>query len=211
MLGDVIIDGRFGLVMTRIDGPSLLQAAKDKTVSFDEAGSILAACIVAVHATPPPRDVPGLQDIVAHSIRRARGLLPAHGAVGIAARVASLSPGDGLCHGDPDPGAVVLTAMGPRLIDWIAALRAPGALDLASAQVMLTELAPQTAEDPERPRAIHRAFRAAYADLARVAPHELTAAIDPYLPIIRARAVVGGAAPALASMLLHRLGADFPS
>lgn len=211
VLGDVVIDGRFGLVMTRIDGPSLLQAVKDKIVSFDDAGGILAACLFSVHATPPPRDIPRLQDVVAHGIGRAGGTLPAHVAAGIAARVESLSPGEGLCHGDPNPGNVILTPAGPRLIDWIAAIRAPAAFDLASAQVMLTELAPYTADDPERPRAIHAAFRIAYAGLTKVSQEALAASTAPYVPIVRALTLVGGAVPALASTLLRNLEADFPA
>lgn len=212
VLDEVTIDGRPGFVMARLDGPSLLQSVKDKAVSFDAAGGVLAACLHAVHATsPPPRDVPHLRDVVAHGVRRAAGPLPAHIAAGVVARVESLAPGDGLCHGDPNPGNVIVTAAGPRLIDWIAAMRAPPAFDLASAQVMLTELAPSTADDPERPRAIHAAFRAAYADLAQISPETLAVIVAPYLPIVRALALAGGAVPAFAAMLLRRLEADFPT
>lgn len=208
---EVTVEGRAGFVMARLDGPSLMQAVKRKTVTYAEAGGVLAGCLHAVHATPAPPDIPRLRDYMAASLRRAAGYLPQHVAAGVVARIERLSPGDGLCHGDPNPGNVIITRDGPRLIDWIAAIRAPAALDLASAHVMLTELAPLVADDPERPRAINAALQAAYARLAGTSPATLSVSVEPYLPVVRALALLSGALPTLSAMLQQRLEAEFPA
>ena len=49
-------------------------------------------------------------------------------------------PGDGLCHGDIHPENVIMTADGPRLIDWTFSIRAPAALDHGFTHISLTEL-----------------------------------------------------------------------
>jgi aminoglycoside phosphotransferase len=117
---EISLDGRPGLVMARFDGPSLLEATKTQALSFDRAGAILAECLHAVHETPPPPDVPLLRDGLARSLEFARETLPDAIASGVAALLARLPPDAALCHGDPNPGNVILTADGPKLIDWIA-------------------------------------------------------------------------------------------
>lgn len=207
---EVTVEGRTGFVMARLDGPSLMQVIKRKAVSYGEAGAILAGRLHSVHVTPPPPDVPVLRDYMANSLRRARGALSNHVVAGLLALIDRLSPGDGLCHGDPNPGNVIMTTDGPRLIDWITAMRAPAALDLASAHIILTELAPHIADDPERPRAVNAALQAAYAGMAGTSPAALAASVEPYLPVVRAL-VLFGAVRAQAARLVQRLEADFPA
>lgn len=210
VIDDVTIDGRIALVMTRFDGPTLMQLTKDKSVSYAEAGDVLAACLRAVHAAAPPPDVPRLRDYLAHTLRHARAPLPPRIVGGLLALIDDLPPDAGLCHGDPNPGNVIMTPDGPRLIDWVAAVRAAPAYDLASAHVLLTELAPLVADDPERPRAVNAALQSAYARRSGMTPEALAAAMKPFLPIVRALALLGGAVPALAATLTARLERDFP-
>ena len=82
------------------------------------------------------------------SLRRSGGAVPEHIATGILALIERLPPGDGLCHADLHPGNVIMTADGPRLIDWGGAVRAPAALDLAFCHVILSEIAPEVVDDP---------------------------------------------------------------
>ena len=203
--------GRPGIIMTRLDGPTLLDALRTGATSSREAGGILAGCLISVHRTPPPPDLLPLRVYMAGSLRRAGDLISDASAADLLALIDRLSPGDGLCHGDPNPGNVILTADGPRLIDWIAALRAPATLDLASAHVILAELAPQLSDDPERPRAVNRALQAAYADLAGIDPASAAAAVADYLPVARALLALGGAVPALASQLIASLNMTTPA
>ncbi|MBY0322021.1 MAG: aminoglycoside phosphotransferase family protein [Reyranella sp.] len=208
VFGEVTVDGRFGLVLQHFDGPTLLHLARSGAVTRQRAGAILAALSLALHKTPLPSGVLplSLRDLIEAMLREdARGL-PPHIAAGILALIERLSPGDGLCHCDLHPGNVIMTAEGPRLVDWSGAVRAPAALDLASIHVLLAELAPEIADDPERPRAVNAAAQSEYARLAGLSEAALAAAMAPYLPIVRAR--VAHALPDRRARLIPRIEAD---
>ena len=66
------------------------------------------------------------------------------------------------CHADLHANNVIMTADGPRIIDWAASVRAGAALDLARFHVSFSDLvyAPE-GTDPERPRALNAAVQAA--------------------------------------------------
>jgi tRNA A-37 threonylcarbamoyl transferase component Bud32 len=211
VIDEVIVEGRIGLVIARLDGPTLMQATKIKSVSYEEAGAILADRLYAVHVTSLLPEIPLLRDYLMSSLRHASSTLSNHVVAGVLDLIDRLSPGDALCHGDPNPGNVVLTADGPRLIDWIGALRAPAEYDLASAQVLLTELAPFAADDPARPLAIHAAIQTTYAGLAGTSPAALAVTVEAYLPIVRALLLLNGAVPAHRARLMQRLEVDFPT
>jgi hypothetical protein len=101
-----------------------------------------------------------------------------------------------------------MTTEGPRLIDWTGAVRAPAAFDLACSHVVLAELAPERADDPQRPRAINAAMQSEYARLAGLSPAALTAAMTAYLPIARVFALLGpGPSTALRERLIRDVGA----
>jgi Ser/Thr protein kinase RdoA (MazF antagonist) len=205
---EVTLEGRFGVVLQRLDGPTLLQLSRSGAMTRERTGAILASLAMSVHQTPPPPDAPSLRDTIAGELRLSRGRLPEPIATGVLALIERLAPGNGLCHGDLHPGNVIVSADGPRLIDWGGATRAPAGLDLAGCHVVLTDFAPETADDPERPRAVDAAAQSEYARLAGISPAALTAAMAPYLPIIRARALLGPAgSPALRERLIRRLEA----
>ena len=176
-------------------------------MTFEQAGAILAALCLAVHKTPPPPDVLPLRDWVDAWLRSAGGMLPKHIATGVLALIERLQPGDELCHGDLHPGNVIMTAEGPRLLDWTGAIRGPAALDLAFSHIIHTEVAPTVADDPERPRAVNAALQSEYARLAGLSPAALTAAIESYLPIVCVLFLLGGAFPALRERLMQRVEA----
>jgi Ser/Thr protein kinase RdoA (MazF antagonist) len=174
-------------------------------MTFGQVGAILASLYMSVHKTPPPPDVHFLRDLMDGSFFEGR--VPKHIATGILALIERLRPGDGLCHTDLHPGNVIMTAEGPRIIDWLGAVRAPAALDLASCHILLSELAPEVADDPQRPRAVNAAAQSEYARLAGMSQAALTAAIEPYLPIFRVL-VLGGVASAQRERLIRRVEAS---
>lgn len=210
VFGEVTVDGRFGLVLSRFDGPTLLELSRSGAVTRERAGAILAALCLAVHKAPlPPAVLPlSLRGLMEATLRDDDGRLPRHIASGVLALIERLPPDDALCHCDLHPGNVVMTREGPKLVDWSGAVRAPAALDLATIHVLLTELAPEIADDPERPRAVNAAAQSEYARLAGLSQAVLAAAMTPYLPIVRARVVRADAAPAQRERLIQRIEAD---
>jgi streptomycin 6-kinase len=211
VLDEVTVEGRFGIVLTRFDGPTLLQLSRGGAMAPEQAGAILAALILSVHKTPPPPEVLSLRDWMDGSLQLSGDTLPKHIATGTLALIERLKPGDGLCHADIHSGNVIMTADGPRFIDWSSAVRAPAALDLACCHILHSEIAPEIVADPERPRAIDAAAQAEYARLTGVSPAALTAAIESYLPIVRVLVLLGGAAPSQRERLIQRVEASLGS
>ena len=207
VLDEVTLEGRFGIVLSRLDGPTLLQLSRSGAMTFGQAGAILASLYLSVHKTPPPPDVLFLRDLMDGSLRLSGGIVPKHIATGILALIERLRPGDGLCHADLHPGNVIMTADGPRIVDWTGAVRAPAAFDLGCCHIVLTELAPEVADDPQRPRAVNAAAQSEYARLAGMSQAALTAAMKPYLPIVRVLVLLGGAASAQRERLIQRVEA----
>lgn len=86
-------------------------------------------------------------------------------------------------------------------------LRAPAALNLGVCHFLLSEVVPEIVDDPERPRAVNAAMQSEYARLAGMRPAALAAAIEPYLPLVRVRVILGGAVPALRERLIQHVEA----
>src|SRR3954468_8723270 len=76
VFGEVTLDGRFGIVLQRLDGPTLLQLSRTGAVTFEQAGAIVAALAISVHKTPPPPEVPSLRAHMEEALRRDDGKLP---------------------------------------------------------------------------------------------------------------------------------------
>jgi aminoglycoside phosphotransferase (APT) family kinase protein len=207
VFGVVTPEGRLGIVLSRLDGPTLLQLLRTGAMTREQVGVTLAALCLGVHKTPAPQEVPSLHDWMDAWLRAASGMVPKHIATGVLALIERLSQGNELCHGDIHPGNVIMTAEGPRLVDWTGTIRGPAALDLAFSHIILTEFAPEVADDPERPRAVYAAMQSEYVRLAGLSPAALTAAIGSYLPIVRVLFLLGGAFPAQRERLLQRVEA----
>ena len=94
---EVTLEGRFGIVLPRLDGPTLLQLTRSGAMTFEQAGAILATLALSVHKTPPPPEVPFLRDLI-DALRLSSGTIPKHIATGIPTLFERLLPGDGLCH-----------------------------------------------------------------------------------------------------------------
>ena len=68
--------------------------------------------------------------------------------------------------GDIHPRNVIMTADGPRLLDWTFSIRAPAALDHGSTHIDLSEFALDVTDDPQRPLAVNAAAQSEYARLS---------------------------------------------
>src|SRR5690348_5104403 len=100
-------------------------------MTFEQAGAILAALYISVHKTPAAADVLSLRDWFDAVSQLSGDILPEHIATGVLTLIDRLPPEDGLCHADLHPGNVIMTADGPRIIDWACALRASAVFDIA--------------------------------------------------------------------------------
>jgi Ser/Thr protein kinase RdoA (MazF antagonist) len=208
VLDEVTVEGRFGMVLTRLDGPTLRECLHSGAVTLEQAGAILARLYKAVHQTVAPREVPSLRGWFT-SVSRVPDGIPEHIATGGLRLIERLPPAAGLCHADLHAGNVIMTADGPRIIDWIAAVRAPAALDMARCHVIFSDLvhAPESI-DPERPRAFNAAIQSEYARLAGLSAATLAAAVETYLPILRAFALAERATnPGRRELLIQRIEA----
>ena len=95
VLDEVTLDGRFGIVLPRLDGPTLLQLSRSGALTFDQAGAILASVCLSVHKTPPPPDVVLLRDWMDGTLRLSGGTLPGLIATGILPLIERLRRGTG--------------------------------------------------------------------------------------------------------------------
>jgi Ser/Thr protein kinase RdoA (MazF antagonist) len=195
VFGEVTLDGRFGIVLGRLDGPTLLRATRDGAVTFTQAGAILASLGLSVHRMSPPPEALPLRDWMETGFRLEGDLVPKHIASGALALIDRLrQPGDGLCHGDIHPLNVIMTAEGPRLIDWTFAIRAPAALDHALTHINLTEFALDVTDNPRRPLEVNAAAQSEYARLSGQPLAALRQAMEAWLPIaiVRYFVLMGG-------------------
>jgi len=206
----VTVGGRFGIVLRHLDGLTLQQLLLTGAMTPGQAGAILASLYISVHKATPSSDVPSLRRWIDFAFQTSPDVLPRHIATGVLRLIDRLPPGNGLCHSDLHPGNVIMTAQGPRLIDWLGAARAPAAYEIAQCHVLIAELDPEHADDPER-ATVNSVLQAEYARLAGIAPAALTAAMQPYLPIVRVFLVLGGAMPDMRERLIQRVEAALRS
>lgn len=96
------------LVMDRLVGPTMSDAALKRPWRIGSFGRVLADLQQRLHAIPAPPDVPGVA-----------------------------VPGDALLHRDLHPMNVLMTAAGPVVIDWSNAARGDGAYDVADTWVLM--------------------------------------------------------------------------
>lgn len=209
VLDEVRVEGRRGMVLPRLHGPTLLQLLRTKAITPEEAGAILATLGLAVHKTPSPPEALPMRDYMEGSLQLPDAELPEPIAKGVLALIDRLPPNEGLCHCDLHPGNVIMTAEGPRLIDWTGTRRGGAPLDLACCHFILTELVPEILGDPERQQAVDAALQSEYARRVGMSPAALRAAMEAHLPIVRVFFLLTGIArPATRERLLQRLEAD---
>lgn len=142
------------IVMTRLHGPTLLQALGAGEVSIHDGAQILADLHRALHAVPPPTSPDGAEPVAAEP-----------GGAGT----------DGLCvvHLDLHPGNVILTEDGPAVVDWANARAGRPELDVAVTAVLVAEVAVDAGGDYSQAA---RALLAAFLQASHVSP--LTALDD---------------------------------
>src|SRR5450631_4575439 len=165
VFGEVTLDGRFGIVLGRLDGPTLLQLTRSGAVTFAQAGAILASLGLSVHRMSPPPGAFYLRGWMDTAFRLSGDIVPKHIASGILA-----------------------------LIDWTFTIRAPAALDRGFTHISLTEFALDVTDNPQRPLAVNAAAQSEYARLSGKPVAALRQAMETWLPIaiVRYFLLMGG-------------------
>jgi aminoglycoside phosphotransferase (APT) family kinase protein len=170
------IDGRWGIVMTRADGPSFGEAVASQPNLAPAYLRAMAQLHLRVHSHPGPQ-LASLKARLAANIRQA-GMLGETRQNALLNRLAEASEGDRLCHGDFHPWNI----MGPPgreiLIDWLDACRGDPAADVCRAYVLIRPSAPELA--------------AAYVDVYAEVSGETRERIFGWLPLIAAARLAEG-------------------
>ena len=97
--------------------------------------------LAALHARmhdAPGAGLPTLKEGWGFAIERSSNILGADRAAAVLERLAALPDGDRICHGDMHPGNVLMSAAGPKVIDWMSAKAGPPEADVARTLFLLT-------------------------------------------------------------------------
>lgn len=169
----VQVEGRPGIVLERVDGPSLLQHFERRPWALFSGARLLADVQARLHACEAPAGLPRQVDVVRQRLAGA-GLDPE--------AAARLPQGNVLCHGDFHPGNVVLSARGPVVLDWSTASAGHPLGDVAfTARLFRNAPLPATTPAPARllfgvlRRLLERRWLARYRELRPHPEPELAA------------------------------------
>jgi aminoglycoside phosphotransferase (APT) family kinase protein len=117
----VEVDGRAGIVMERIDGPSMFERVQARPWTLVHAARELADLHAQVHhfGPPPPADLPSQRQRLGEEIADSAALSPERKNVAADA-LAGLPDGAAMCHGDFHPANILYPPSrgGPVIIDW---------------------------------------------------------------------------------------------
>lgn len=184
----VTLEDRPGVVFERIEGPSMLQAIGNDPGKAERFAQQLAVLHAGVHehsaaGLPPQRE---------HLIWRINlGPLPARNKPPVLAAMRALTDGSALCHGDFHPGNVIITADGPRVIDWFDATAGNPGADFARTCLLLQySRLPGTANTSARRvmEALRERFLDAYIEHYRsLRPATAAVLVEWFLPVASAR------------------------
>ena len=140
----VEMDGRWGILYERVNGPSMLTRMRQQPWKVVAFGRKLAELQIAIHACPAP-DLPEWNQRIARDIKAAPELTDELRQVALKA-LAKLPAATALCHGDFHPDNVILTQHGPVVIDWVNAVRGSPLADVARSSLLfrMGEILPGT-------------------------------------------------------------------
>ena len=189
----VEIEGRFGIVMERVDGVSTLAYLSWRPWAFRRLARLLADLHADMHARSAP-GLPSQRKGLVAAVSEAPGLT-AELRDRLLTHLASRPDGDRVCHGDFHPENLLITARAPVIIDWMTATSGSPAADVARTTLMLGMGAPLRAT-PVALRGLiaagRRAFRASYLrQYLRLAPVGREQ-IDAWMPIVAAARLADG-------------------
>ena len=152
-VGEIIeLDGRYGVVFERIDGPSMGAQMGTHPWQLRRLARQLAELQAAVHACKAPELI-SLKDEIRSEISRTAALDAGVKEV-VLRRLERLPDGDSLYHGDFHPGNVMMSPRGPVVIDWPCGRRSDPLADIARTWLLMRMCIPLLLADTKGRRLI---------------------------------------------------------
>ncbi len=125
----VEVDGRRGVVLERIQGPTLTRCMQKHPLRLASYARLLARQQAALHAIHVP-GFPSLMDRAQENISNSNLLSPEM-KERLLAKLAMLPEGDQICHSDFHPENILVGVRGPVVIDWEGCMRGNPSADVA--------------------------------------------------------------------------------
>lgn len=169
------IDGRWGIAMTRAEGPSLAEAIR-RPAEAPACLERMARLQLDIHRQPGTH-LGSLKFRLAANIGRA-GMLDGALKRRLLDGLAALPEGDRLCHGDFHPWNIMGPPGRELVVDWLDACAGDPAADVCRSYVLIRPVAPDLA--------------AAYVDAYAAAAGESRDRILAWLPVVAAARLVEG-------------------
>jgi aminoglycoside phosphotransferase (APT) family kinase protein len=137
----IIVDGRPGLVIDRVDGPNMLTAALWRPWRASNFGKRLGEMHAVLHSHAAPSGLPQMHASITY--RLAGTMSEADWFHDwMRDQLSTLPNGDALLHGDLHPLNVVLGVDGAGVIDWSRATAGPAEADVARTLVLFERASP---------------------------------------------------------------------
>jgi tRNA A-37 threonylcarbamoyl transferase component Bud32 len=134
---EVVIDGRTGLLMERLEGTDLLTVIGQKPWLVFRSGRLTGEIHAQINAARAPSSLPAVRDVMHRGLARLASSQPTL-AEWVGRILARLPDGDALCHGDFHPGQVMLSGDRHAALDWSGAKRGDPLFDYARTRVLLS-------------------------------------------------------------------------
>jgi len=136
VLGKLEVGGRYGILLERIQGVSMLGMIPRNPLRIGKYGQMMAELQAGIHACSA-EGLPDLRDRLTQAIQQAE-CLSANQRVAALRALDALPAGGSLCHMDFHPDNILLTPTGPRIIDWMTVCSGNRWADVARTTLMLT-------------------------------------------------------------------------
>lgn len=146
--GIVEVDGRYGILFDRVDGPLMMEEMLTKPDQITHLTKLFAEIHAKMHIITIP-DLPSQRQKLASQIRSAPRLSDKERKAALSA-LTRLPEDDKLCHGDYHPGNILMSSQGPVVIDCADGSKGNPHADVARTLLLLHTAEPDWIDDMEQ-------------------------------------------------------------
>jgi uncharacterized protein (TIGR02172 family) len=150
--GIVEVEGRYGILFERVDGPSMMEEMITKPDELIRLTKLLSELHAKMH-TITVTGLPSQRQKLASQIQSAPRLSDEEREAALTA-LTRLPEGNKLCHGDYHPGNILMSSRGPIVIDWVDGSQGNPHADVARIILLLQTAEPDLFQDVELKKAI---------------------------------------------------------